>query len=160
MTHLIVTVLSWVNSGSNHDYLNSLAGLMDQTGSSSVWLPPPVWQWGSFWLASLPDKLNSQTDPRQWVKVQKLPSLGLSLWARSKFPEKTFSSFLWSRTLDQRFKHKKLVPEIFQFKSDPRWDLASGRGRNFPKKLFLRFCDLGPWIRGLNTKTCTGNFLV
>jgi hypothetical protein len=52
MTHLIVSVLSWVNSGSNHDspnshcpllgkqsshdQLNSLAGLMDQTGAKLV----------------------------------------------------------------------------------------------------------------------------
>ena len=139
MTHLIVTVLSWVNSGSNHDYLNSLAGLMDQTGSSSVWLPPPVWQWGSFWLASLPDKLNSQTDPRQWVKVQKWPSLGLSLWARSKFPEKTFSSFLWSRTSDQRFEHKKTCTGNFSVQKWPSLELSLWAWSKFPEKTFSSF---------------------
>ena len=29
------------------------------------------------------------------------------------------------------FKHKKTVPNIFKFKKDPQWDLATGLGCNF-----------------------------
>ena len=105
-----------------------------QTDNDSVRFLPSVWRWGRT------GKPHCQTDNDSVIQVM------------SKIGQKTFRLFLWSRTLDQRFEHKKLVPEIFQFNSDPRWDLACGRGRNFPKKLFLCFCDLGPWIRGLNTK--------